>query len=249
MLPLCIVVSRPWCLLRIGRAAASAKLQRGPLGVNRLGIREHPWRNMPERLARRTDRVRRDSRHEGGSGELPPGAREKARLGVRRPHCLLEVRLPQAPRGRGRRPAADRFPRSPSNWAKLPEPADERAWKADVELLRSEHQALLGAIRAVPFQAYGRPTSGGKQWTYGELILGIAQHDAYHVGQIQLIKRLWGERTRVGRIRTAIRPVPQEIGRTASISLQMTSSLTMGERSQKKRPANPRWASPCSRHA
>ena len=28
------------------------------------------------------------------------------------------------------------------------------------------------------------PTAGGKRWTHGELILGIAQHDAYHVGQI-----------------------------------------------------------------
>jgi len=25
----------------------------------------------------------------------------------------------------------------------------------------------------------------------GELIVGIAQHDAYHTGQIQLVKRLW----------------------------------------------------------
>lgn len=36
------------------------------------------------------------------------------------------------------------------------------------------------------------PTS--RRWTYGELILGIAMHDAYHTGQIQLVKRLWQER-------------------------------------------------------
>ena len=29
-----------------------------------------------------------------------------------------------------------------------------------------------------------------------ELIVGIAQHDAYHAGQIQLMKRLWSERRR-----------------------------------------------------
>ena len=91
-------------------------------------------------------------------------------------------------------PAAERFPRTPSNWARLPEPADERAWKADVELLRSEHQALIDAVTAVPLESYARPTRGGRRWTYGELILGIAQHDAYHVGQIQLMKKLWNAR-------------------------------------------------------
>jgi hypothetical protein len=29
-----------------------------------------------------------------------------------------------------------------------------------------------------------------KRWTYGDLILGITVHDAYHAGQIQLLKRL-----------------------------------------------------------
>ena len=27
------------------------------------------------------------------------------------------------------------------------------------------------------------------------MVLGIAAHDAYHTGQIQLLKRLWEERT------------------------------------------------------
>jgi hypothetical protein len=38
---------------------------------------------------------------------------------------------------------------------------------------------------------YGEATPGGKRWATGELILGIAQHDAYHAGQIQMLKRLW----------------------------------------------------------
>lgn len=100
--------------------------------------------------------------------------------------------------GRSGGPLADRFPRSPANWAKLPDPADERAWKSDVELLRAEHLALLDAVAEVPATAYDKPTPGGKRWTHGELILGIAQHDAYHVGQIQLMKRLWQERRALG---------------------------------------------------
>jgi len=38
---------------------------------------------------------------------------------------------------------------------------------------------------------YGRKPPRGKRWTLGELIVGIAQHDAYHAGQIQMLKRLY----------------------------------------------------------
>ncbi len=39
----------------------------------------------------------------------------------------------------------------------------------------------------------------GKRWTFGEMVLGIAAHDAYHTGQIQLLKRLWEDRALPGR--------------------------------------------------
>ena len=96
-------------------------------------------------------------------------------------------------------PKADRFPRQPANWARLPEPADETAWRADIALLRTEHERLIAAVGAVPVSSYDRRPPGGREWTYGELIVGIAQHDAYHTGQIQLRKRLWQERDSLGR--------------------------------------------------
>jgi hypothetical protein len=49
------------------------------------------------------------------------------------------------------------------------------------------------ALRVDP-ERLGRRPPGSKQWTYGELLVGIAKHDAYHTGQIQLLKRLWQER-------------------------------------------------------
>ena len=84
---------------------------------------------------------------------------------------------------------APRFPRSPADWPRLPEVVSAGAWKADVALLRREHEQLLSAIAAVPSKRYG--VRLGKNWTVGELILGIALHDAYHAGQIQMLKRLW----------------------------------------------------------
>lgn len=87
--------------------------------------------------------------------------------------------------------ADSRFPRSPANWPRVPKPIDERAWREDIALLKREHERLVQVITAVPSGRYGVAVPDGKRWTVGEMILGIAQHDAYHTGQIQLLKRLW----------------------------------------------------------
>jgi uncharacterized damage-inducible protein DinB len=58
---------------------------------------------------------------------------------------------------------------------------------------------LLDAIASVPVAHLDRRPPGARKWTSGELIVGIAQHDAYHTGQIQLMKRLWRERKRLSR--------------------------------------------------
>jgi hypothetical protein len=92
--------------------------------------------------------------------------------------------------GRAARPD-ERFPRSPANWPVIPNPADDRAWAADIALLKREHERLVAVVRAIPPERYGERVPGGKRWTFGELIVGIAQHDAYHAGQIQMLKRLW----------------------------------------------------------
>ena len=90
--------------------------------------------------------------------------------------------------------ARGEFPRAPSNWPAPPERPDQRAWAADVALLRAEHDRLVEAALRVDPERLGRRPPGSKQWTYGELLTGIAMHDAYHTGQIQLVKRLWLKR-------------------------------------------------------
>lgn len=114
-------------------------------------------------------------------------------------HCIWELMLHIAywDYAVRRRLAGDGpgFPRSPANWPRLPARPDEAAWAADRALLREEHERLLAAVAAVaPDRLTGRP-AGAKKWTRGELILGIAQHDAYHTGQIQLMKRLYQSRS------------------------------------------------------
>jgi DinB superfamily len=86
------------------------------------------------------------------------------------------------------------FPRRPSNWPALPDRPDGRAWAADVALLSEEHERLAHAIKTLRPERLPQRPPQSRRWTYGDLIIGIAAHDAYHTGQIQLLKRLWQER-------------------------------------------------------
>ncbi len=81
------------------------------------------------------------------------------------------------------------FERKPSNRPEIPDPADGSAWKGDVGFLESEHRKLRNTIQSLsPNDLSTRSPRG--VWTYAEEIHGIAAHDLYHTGQIQLIKRL-----------------------------------------------------------
>ncbi len=82
-----------------------------------------------------------------------------------------------------------RFPRTPSNWPSPPDPVTAKSLKADIRLLVEEHRLLREAIAGFPARRLNAKAPES-QWTYGEHIHGIAAHDLYHTGQIQLVKRL-----------------------------------------------------------
>jgi hypothetical protein len=81
------------------------------------------------------------------------------------------------------------FPRTGSNFPALPEVLDQRHWRADVRLLKDQHRRLRSVVAALPASALGRRL-GKTKWTGSETVHGIAMHDLYHAGQIQLLKRL-----------------------------------------------------------
>lgn len=81
------------------------------------------------------------------------------------------------------------FPRSPSNWPVAPTKPSTVQWRADRQLLRATHDQLLEAVRDFPTRRLVERAPGG-HWRFQELIHGVAGHDLYHTGQIQLIKRL-----------------------------------------------------------
>jgi hypothetical protein len=80
-----------------------------------------------------------------------------------------------------------------SNWFAQPTPMTEVEWRRVVGLLEDEHDRLRAAVRGLePRQVPKR--IGNSRYTYGDTIHGIAAHDLYHAGQIQLLRRMRRDR-------------------------------------------------------
>jgi uncharacterized damage-inducible protein DinB len=76
-----------------------------------------------------------------------------------------------------------------SNWFARPIVNTAEAWRADVALLEETHQQMRAAIAAMnPVDLHKKPPTS--KVSNAALIAGIAAHDVYHAGQIQLLKRL-----------------------------------------------------------
>lgn len=85
------------------------------------------------------------------------------------------------------------FPEKGSNWFPRPASPTEKAWRADLGVLEDEHRKLRAAVGRLSRAALGRKLPGSKYETE-TLVYGVASHDVYHTGQIQMLKRLWRDR-------------------------------------------------------
>lgn len=84
------------------------------------------------------------------------------------------------------------FPLRGSNFLERPVEATARAWHADIALLDDMHRTLRDAAAALHGPALDAP-SAQRGVTRRALLTGVAAHDLYHAGQIQLLKRLGGK--------------------------------------------------------
>ena len=125
--------------------------------------------------------------------DLAPALRGRRPEGL--PHSAWElvehVRLAQADLIAYMEDPAYAAPAWPADyWPPTPEPPSDGAWDAAVEAVaarRSRMQELLGAL---PDPTAGIPWGGAH--TYLRTILVSLDHEAYHVGQIVLVRRLLG---------------------------------------------------------
>lgn len=81
------------------------------------------------------------------------------------------------------------FPRTPSNFPKIPDKPSMKLWKEDLALLDDYHAKFKKAIQKLTARDLDKKIVG-KRWTTAQKIIGVASHDLYHTGQIQLLKRL-----------------------------------------------------------
>ncbi|MDX1438769.1 MAG: DinB family protein [Rubricoccaceae bacterium] len=83
------------------------------------------------------------------------------------------------------------FPLDGSNWFVRPE--KDASWKDELNLLYETHRSLREAVEKLSSSKLDTIPEGSSH-SFTELIAGVAAHDLYHAGQIQLMKRLAAER-------------------------------------------------------
>ena len=93
---------------------------------------------------------------------------------------------------KGKRPSMPH----PADWPAAPE--DDAQWARIGETLDTSHHALLDAVRAMSPESLDALVAGprepglGTGVTFYTMVHGVVHHDAYHAGQIALLKRLHG---------------------------------------------------------
>jgi len=77
-----------------------------------------------------------------------------------------------------------------SNWFERPVSPSEKAWRSELALLDGEHRRLRSVVEKLSPGRLSERAAGSDVSTR-TLLYGIAAHDTYHTGQIQLVKRLF----------------------------------------------------------
>jgi len=83
------------------------------------------------------------------------------------------------------------------DYPKVGEPTPAR-WKAALAALDASHEHLMKVVRGMSEEHLLKPTNDprnrplGTGVSYYQLLHGIVQHDAYHAGQIAILKKVLG---------------------------------------------------------
>jgi hypothetical protein len=90
-----------------------------------------------------------------------------------------------------RRLSGDRrrtFPLKGSDWPAVPRPLADEQWSECVRIIDDEHRKLRAVVgEVIPGPASGSSGARGR----ARQAFGIAAHDAYHTGQIRLLRAMY----------------------------------------------------------
>jgi hypothetical protein len=119
-------------------------------------------------------------------GKVPKGAEHS-------PWQLLEhLRIAQGDILEFSRDAQHKSPKWPDEyWPAKPVPPDEKAWDTSVREFRRDLKAMCALVSDEKTDLYAKIPHGDGQTILREALL-IADHNAYHVGQLVLVRRLLG---------------------------------------------------------
>jgi hypothetical protein len=76
-------------------------------------------------------------------------------------------------------------------WPESPEPPDEKAWDRSVHSFCQELQTMCALVADDSVDLYARIPHGDGQTVLREALL-VADHNAYHLGQLVLLRRILG---------------------------------------------------------
>lgn len=81
------------------------------------------------------------------------------------------------------------FPLKGSNWFRLYGRLSEQEWRSHIVILETAHESMREAVAGFTVSDLSTKPKGSR-FDNLTMIMGIASHDLYHAGQIQLLKRL-----------------------------------------------------------
>ncbi len=125
---------------------------------------------------------------------IPPAARGKRPKGAEHsPWEILEhMRIAQWDILEFSRTPKHKSPDWPGGyWPTTPAPRDEKAWDKSVRALRSDLKAMCDLVANESTDLYAPIPHGDGQTILREALL-VADHNAYHLGEMVLVRRLLG---------------------------------------------------------
>jgi hypothetical protein len=81
------------------------------------------------------------------------------------------------------------FPLKGSNWFRRTDNLTETQWRSDVQLMEEYHRSLREIVTKLTVEDL-KHIPHGSIVDNAMILTGIASHDVYHAGQIQILKRL-----------------------------------------------------------
>lgn len=76
-------------------------------------------------------------------------------------------------------------------WPKTPAPPDAKAWNKTVTAFRTDLQAMIKVVENKSTDFFASLAHGDGQTVLREVLL-LADHNAYHIGELLLLRRLLG---------------------------------------------------------